>query len=809
MTMCCRKEDLSKYNEDCFNPKVESKFEDIYNNTYFQRFSRSFNNDLSLSGLSISGPKVHIPGNRKKSCASIHGRTRHIVWDADRKSSPLNWLLYDRNTLFKSHYKKEFHTKEYKSMLNSLQDYLLQHNLVYKELEDFAKNTDQMFLVFKVDIGGDILAALEKDIDVEKNSPRVLVFRKKKSNQSWFMNSSNPLYETIRYPLFFLKGQKGWGSYMNENSRIDPITLQRYLQYNIIHNDTMHKLGPLYQEYTLDSASRLEDMNLSFFRHIQKSRIHCTESNLNQYIQDKASNPDNSNLTPTIISNSFQYGPGAKRKFVSDCLHIFARKGKPNYFITYTFNPEDKAVTDYLLEGQTWCDRFDLVVRAFDIRKRELIEYIKEGVFGKVVYIIYAVEFQRTGLPHMHLLLKVKNPPETALEVDEFISAEIPDEHDDPEYYRLSTTLMRHTHTKKCGPSWNRTCGYPKPPVPESYFDHKGYCIYKRNAGDNSIVPHNKKLLMFMKSHVNVEWAASVSSAAYLVKYLSKGSEIRQAKLDRIKKGENRDEKGHVIDQIQEYIDFRIMSAPEAAYKILPLTSLYKSIPVKEISICIEGNNLLSLNRKEVEHLQSIKDVRRTPVLLKMYYLRPDVFKEEVLANLLIEEFFERYTFVKEKPKKDGIHFIPFIYEDTDTMYYWKERQSLSLFRLKTLLPSHGEVYYLRMILKYFAVSSEIDAKSFETVQYNTFEESAKARGLVSDNDENVLCMREAVKENDDCSLLTSLYIKLILNGAPTHSLFNEFKHILLRDFYVDKFKDEKLATTSFFCICNKVSHYA
>ena len=58
------------------------------------------------------------------------------------------------------------------------------------------------------------------------------------------------------------------------------------------------------------------------------------------------------------------------------------------------------------------------------------------------------------------------------------------------------------------------------------------------------------------------------------------------------------------------------MSAPEAAYKILPLTSLYKSIPVKEISICI-GNNLLSLNRKEVEHLQSIKDVRRTPVLLK------------------------------------------------------------------------------------------------------------------------------------------------------------------------------------------------
>jgi len=51
------------------------------------------------------------------------------------------------------------------------------------------------------------------------------------------------------------------------------------------------------------------------------------------------------------------------------------------------------------------------------------------GLFGKVAGMVYTVEFQKRGLPHMHLLIflqqedKIRNPKD----VDDIVSAQIPD----------------------------------------------------------------------------------------------------------------------------------------------------------------------------------------------------------------------------------------------------------------------------------------------------------------------------------------------------------------------------------------------
>ena len=60
---------------------------------------------------------------------------------------------------------------------------------------------------------------------------------------------------------------------------------------------------------------------------------------------------------------------------------------------------------------------------------KQLIDDLeKKQIFGRVAGYVYTIEFQKRGMPHMHLLiiLKAEDRPNTAEEVDDFISAELP-----------------------------------------------------------------------------------------------------------------------------------------------------------------------------------------------------------------------------------------------------------------------------------------------------------------------------------------------------------------------------------------------
>ena len=50
--------------------------------------------------------------------------------------------------------------------------------------------------------------------------------------------------------------------------------------------------------------------------------------------------------------------------------------------------------------------RPDIVTRVFELKKNELLkDVVKHGVLGKVVADFHSIEFQKRGLPHMHLLI--------------------------------------------------------------------------------------------------------------------------------------------------------------------------------------------------------------------------------------------------------------------------------------------------------------------------------------------------------------------------------------------------------------------
>merc|ERR1712082_78009 len=74
-------------------------------------------------------------------------------------------------------------------------------------------------------------------------------------------------------------------------------------------------------------------------------------------------------------------------------------------------------------------DRPDLAARVFKQKKDQLInDLTKGGVFSKTVAFLWVVEFQKRGLPHIHILIILadEDRPKTPDQVDNIVSAELP-----------------------------------------------------------------------------------------------------------------------------------------------------------------------------------------------------------------------------------------------------------------------------------------------------------------------------------------------------------------------------------------------
>src|SRR2546421_9403822 len=83
------------------------------------------------------------------------------------------------------------------------------------------------------------------------------------------------------------------------------------------------------------------------------------------------------------------------------------------------------------------------------------------------------------------------------------------------------------------------------------------------------VVPYNPYLLLKYNSHVNVEVCSTICAIKYLYKYVYKGHDRIMFELKN-KNDDNNDneDKKNFIDEIQNYIDARYISASEAIYRI-------------------------------------------------------------------------------------------------------------------------------------------------------------------------------------------------------------------------------------------------
>ena len=189
---------------------------------------------------------------------------------------------------------------------------------------------------------------------------------------------------------------------------------------------------------------------------------------------------------------------------------------------------------------------------------------------------MYTIEFQKRGLPHVHLLLFLHpdNKYPSSDEIDQIISAEIPSQQDDPELYSLVKNHMVH------GPCGTLNLGspcmekgkcsrfYPKMFQPHTILDADGFPVYRRRNNGHTIekngviidnryiVPYNPRLLRKYQAHINIEWCNQSTSIKYLFKYINKGYDRVTVVL--IHEDNDQTENGGTHnDEIKEYLDCR------------------------------------------------------------------------------------------------------------------------------------------------------------------------------------------------------------------------------------------------------------
>jgi hypothetical protein len=116
-------------------------------------------------------------------------------------------------------------------------------------------------------------------------------------------------------------------------------------------------------------------------------------------------------------------------KLYQDSMAIVRHYGKPTLFITFTANPRWIEIQRELLPGPNASDRPDLVARVFDMKVKELLNDLKvKQIFGSYKGLVRTIEYQKRGLPHLHLLLFLDSDSnyDTKEKIDQIISAELP-----------------------------------------------------------------------------------------------------------------------------------------------------------------------------------------------------------------------------------------------------------------------------------------------------------------------------------------------------------------------------------------------
>ncbi|OBZ78054.1 hypothetical protein A0H81_02325 [Grifola frondosa] len=524
--------------------------------------------------------------------------------------------------------------------------------------------------------------------------------------------SPSPLYSPLHYVLFFPQGEQGWHQFIPSNEGVDghirsPHVSQRcYYAYRfhprIIQQeqDYLFRGGHLLQQYLVDAWASIEASNLFWIRTHQKD----IRADLYQGLLDAMNSGDQVDLAEhgqkIVLPSSHLGSTRHMYQLFQDSMAICRHFRKPDIFLTMTANPNWPEIQEALLEinkadndpddtarKQTAADRPDIVVRVFKLKKEALLKKIKDGFFGNLAADVWVIEFQKRGLPHMHLLIFLEEPYKIrdAAMVDSIVSAQLPDPETQPLLYAMVTKCMLHG---PCGPahpnapcmSENATCSkrYPRDFCEETTMGEDGYPVYARpNNGrtftnakgqvftNRDVVPYNPQLSAEFDCHINVEICASVRAVKYIHKYIYKGHDKATLEVGQ-------------VDEIKEYLDARYVGPPEAMWHIQELGMHEEWPTVYRLPVHLKNEQSVYFDPEDVALEVVNREASKKTQLTEWFVINST---DPLAPTLFYQDMPEKFVWNKKTRK-------------------WTPRQrGIVIGRMHFVHPSAGEKFYLRLLL--------------------------------------------------------------------------------------------------------------
>ncbi|XP_042056261.1 uncharacterized protein LOC121800826 [Salvia splendens] len=487
----------------------------------------------------------------------------------------------------------------------------------------------------------------DRDIIVEKQSGKLQC-----------ISELHPSYLSLQYLLLFPYGEDGYtkfigfsdsvASSLSNRKRVSPKKFYSYRIHDRVSECSIILYARrLFQQFIVDAYTMIEFGRLAYVRTQQKKLQAEIYSGLEEAVLHGETDSSRHGKR-IILPSSFVGGARYMIQNYQDAMAICRWIGYPNLFITFTRNPK--------------CLR---------------------------LVVIYTIEFQKHGLPHVHILLFLSNEDKQPhpRRIDEIISAEIPDPLIDPYYHECVKELMMHgpcgvvRKSSPCMRDGRCTKYYPKKFVSNIAVDDDGYPIYRsRDNGrfvvkdgvplDNRyVVPHNRFLVMKYGGHINVEWCNQSRSIKYLFKYVHKG-------YDRVTTSFCQSGVERNLDEVSLYYDCRYVSSCEAAWRIFGFEIQYKDPSVERLSFHLPNEQHIIFD--EADSLDNVMSRRTIHESKFLGWMETNKIYSEG-RNLTYGEFSSKFVWKKN---------------------HWKPRkQHYSIGRLFYVAPGYGDMYYLRCLL--------------------------------------------------------------------------------------------------------------
>ena len=363
--------------------------------------SRKVNNLFAFSSIGVDGQFKILPA---PSNVAITGRVYHKLWDINQGQHSLRWFLYD--SLEREREAKRISVPApFVDVVRRLMDDVSPYVRWLRHAASTipAPNAPLTIELQSTTVGAGELAAVIHVVNIQELQPRSILIHRNGSSTSQKVSILSSHYEPLQYPLLFPYGTPGWCPPSTNEHSFSQINWYRF---RLLTEPRFLWFGRLTNEYLVDMYSRVEEERLNYIRSGRSDQMdEAMQRRDDIFLVDPDAQAVELGSALTLLSSFIGSRAWASEQ-VADALALCREHGKPSLFITITTNPNWPEITSQLRPGQSASDIPFIVARVFHLRVKKCLEYIKRS-FGSLVYLVKVIEFQKRGLPHVHMVLKV------------------------------------------------------------------------------------------------------------------------------------------------------------------------------------------------------------------------------------------------------------------------------------------------------------------------------------------------------------------------------------------------------------------